>query len=253
MGLNIDISVITPAYNAEKFITKTYNSLKNQKIKNFEWIVINDNSNDRTEELIKRFIIEAHFKIILVNNFKNVGVAESRNNGLDLTSGKYICFLDADDFWLEEKLLLQFQYMNENKCSISYMDYRHVDDKGHFIKNIIAPIECNRNYLLKSNCIGTLTCMVSKELIKNRRFIKHGHEDYIFWLELLSSTEKAVKVITEKPLCNYTISITSLSGKKIKSAQWQWQVYRNILQINLFKSCYYFSHYAIKAFIKHKL
>ncbi|MFH7765915.1 glycosyltransferase family 2 protein [Acinetobacter sp. BSP-28] len=253
MDLNIDISVITPAYNAEKFITRTYNSLKNQKIKNFEWIIINDHSNDGTEELIKKFIIEAHLKIILVNNFENVGVAESRNKGLDLASGKYICFLDADDFWLEEKLLLQFQYMNEHKCSISYMDYRHVDDKGKFIKNIIPPIECNRNSLLKSNCIGTLTCMVSKELIKNSRFIKHGHEDYIFWLELLSSTEKAIKVITKKPLCNYTISTESLSGNKIKSAQWQWKVYRNILKISLLKSCYYFSHYAIKAFIKHKL
>jgi len=253
MGLNIDISVITPAYNAEKFITRTYNSLKNQKFKKFEWIIINDASNDRTEELIKEFITEAHFKIILINNIENVGVAKSRNNGLDLATGEYICFLDADDFWSEEKLLLQFQYMNENKCSISYMDYRHVDDKGEFIKDIISPIECNRNHLLKSNCIGTLTCMVSKELIKDRRFIKHGHEDYIFWLELLSSTEKAVKFITEKPLCNYTISKNSLSGKKIKSAQWQWKIYRNILQINLIKSCYYFTHYAIKGLLKHKI
>jgi teichuronic acid biosynthesis glycosyltransferase TuaG len=252
MNFRIDISVITPAYNTEKFINRIYNSLKQQKYKYFEWIIIDDCSNDRTLALIQEFIHESILNIKLLKNNTNLGIAESRNKGLNIAKGEYICFLDADDFWLKDKLSVQLDYMKKNNILISYMDYKHVDSNGIPIKVITPPTQCTREMILKSNCIGTLTCMIKKELIYKNRFIKHGHEDYILWLELLSKTPKAYKVNTTFPLCNYTVSRNSVSGKKLKAATWQWSIYRNILNFSLIKSIYYFTFYIINGILKHK-
>lgn len=88
------VSIITPAYNAEKTIDKCLNSLLNQTLKNIEIIVINDCSKDNTLKILKKY----KNKIKLIDNKKNLGPAASRNKGLDIATGKYIGFVDADDW-----------------------------------------------------------------------------------------------------------------------------------------------------------
>ena len=249
---NILISIITPAFNAQKFLEKIYLCLLNQTYKNFEWIVIDDCSLDDTFNILKKFDSQNLINIKILKNEKNLGAALSRNRGLDIAQGDFLCFLDADDYWEPEKISIQLDFMCENRIPISYMDYVHVDEVGNFIKNIIPRNECSRKNILRANCIGNLTCMVSRELVGETRFIRHGHEDYIFWLEILSKVNIAYKVNCRFLLCKYTISNHSLSGNKIKTAKWQWSIYRNILKINFFYSSYLFCMYAIHGLIKHK-
>lgn len=252
MTLDIKISIITPAFNASSSILKVYDSLKNQKYNNFEWIVVDDCSTDNTCTLIMELIPKSPFSIVFIENKENIGAALSRNVALDRVNGDYICFLDADDYWESDKLLLQLNYMESTGAKITYMDYRHIDSEGNFIKNIVPKEKCSKKSLLKSNCIGNLTCMVNFELIEDLRFMKHGHEDYIFWLKVLEKTPYAFKVETPTPLCNYTISSGSLSGNKFKAAAWQWSIYRNIIGLSFFDSCYCFFIYAVSGILKHK-
>lgn len=247
------VTIITPAYNAEKFLDKIYDSLQSQTFKDFEWIIIDDFSKDNTSSIIEKFISKQELNITLLKNKSNQGVAYSRNRGLDIAKGDYICFLDVDDTWEPDKLKIQKEFMEEKGILLSYMDYNQVNEKGNLIKTIKAPNACDYKSLLSSNVLGNLTCMVNRSVIGDTRFIKHGHEDYIFWLDILSRIPKAIKVNTEIIYCNYLISESSISSNKFKAAVWQWKIYRNILKLNLFESVAYFISYAMKGLRKHKL
>lgn len=247
------VSIITPVYNGAQFLPDIYHSLCDQTYSHFEWILINDCSKDHSEEIIQGYINEGKLKIHYVHNEKNLGAAGSRNEGLACVSGQYIAFLDVDDTWEAEKLSLQVEAMEANQWQLSYMDYNQVNLAGEFIKSIIPPEKCSRRDILKTNHLGNLTCLVRSDLVKDIRFISQGAEDYIFWLAVMAKIDFAYKVKTNKPLCNYRISHRSLSGNKLRSATWQWAVYRQHLKLNIFTAFYYFCHYAIHGVIKHKL
>ncbi len=104
------ISVIIPAHNAQVTIAKTIESVRQQTYSNLEIIVINDGSSDRTLEVVNN-IPDPRIKLF---NYPNSGVATARNRGIAKAKGEYIAFLDADDFWTEDKLELQLQALTTN-------------------------------------------------------------------------------------------------------------------------------------------
>jgi glycosyltransferase involved in cell wall biosynthesis len=104
------ISVIIPAYNAEKEISKTIQSVLNQTLTDYEIIVVNDGSTDGTLNKLDVF----GNKIRVVDQL-NGGVSKARNVGIDISKGKYIAFLDSDDLWHPSKLAIQFELMENNK------------------------------------------------------------------------------------------------------------------------------------------
>lgn len=93
-------SVLIPLYNKENFVQRTLKSLLEQKFKDFEIIIVNDGSTDKSLEIVKSLKTE---KINLLNQ-QNQGVAAARNNGVEVSKGKWIAFLDADDIWKPEHL-----------------------------------------------------------------------------------------------------------------------------------------------------
>jgi glycosyltransferase involved in cell wall biosynthesis len=100
-------SIIVAAYNVEKTILYTLNSLESQNYNDFEVIVINDNSIDNTEEIIKEFIVKSKLKdIIYIKNKINSGLSVVRNNGLNLAKGDYVLFLDGDDAYHFDSLTM---------------------------------------------------------------------------------------------------------------------------------------------------
>ncbi len=124
------ISVIIPAYNAEKTIKQTIQSVLKQTFTDFELIIINDGSTDSTPEIINSINDER----IKVFSFANSGLACSRNRGIDLAKGEYISFLDADDLWTSNKLELQLKALQKNpeaKVAYSWVDY--IDENGSFL------------------------------------------------------------------------------------------------------------------------
>lgn len=105
------ISVVMPAYNAEKYIAEAINSILSQTFTDFEFIIINDASIDSTKEIIESF---QDSRIILINNKQNQGVANSLNIGISAARGKYIARMDADDISLPKRFQTQFDFMEQN-------------------------------------------------------------------------------------------------------------------------------------------
>ena len=107
------ISIITPTWNREIFLKKLANSLLAQTTKNFEWIVGNDGSLDKTDELIKSFAKKADFKIVYVNSFNRIGKAALDNILLDHVSGEYLSWCGSDDVLLPDTIKNISELINE--------------------------------------------------------------------------------------------------------------------------------------------
>lgn len=245
------VSIIMPAYNAEKLISDSINSVLSQTYKNFELIVIDDCSQDQTSQVVENFILKDK-RVKLIKNIKNKGVAETRNTGLDQAKGDYVAFLDSDDKWDNNKLEKQLNILKErNDVDIVYGSYYRFNNKG--ILNLVqVPSYIKKNNLLKGNCIGNLTGIYNFKKFPNIRQKKVGHEDYLFWLEIFNSNDDVKGVGIQEPIAFYRISENgkNLSGNKFKAINWTWAIYRKHLKLNFFRSLFYFSIYISKALIK---
>src|SRR3989344_5781814 len=108
------ISVLMPAYNARKYIGEAIESILNQTFKDFEFIIINDCSTDKTKKIIEEYA-NKDARIKLINNATNLGLTKSLNIGLKEARGEYVARLDADDVALPERLEKQYEFMEKNK------------------------------------------------------------------------------------------------------------------------------------------
>jgi len=113
MKKNIKISVITPAYNAGKFIAEAIESILNQSFRDFEFIIIDDCSKDNTAKIIMDYQKKDH-RIKYYKNSKNLGIAGNRNKGISLATGKYVVWQDADDISLPDRLKRQYEFMENH-------------------------------------------------------------------------------------------------------------------------------------------
>ena len=107
------ISVILPAYNEEKYLEESVQSVLNQTFEDFELIIINDCSTDNTLKLMKR-LQKKDKRIVLMDNKKNLGGSETMNNGLKIAKGKYVALFCADDISHPKRFEVQFNYLEKN-------------------------------------------------------------------------------------------------------------------------------------------
>lgn len=244
------VSIIIPAYNAEETLGNTLTSVLKQDYKNIEVLIINDCSTDKTQEIAENFC-SLHSGFYLFNQPNNQGVAAARNMGITLAKGDYLCFLDADDYWEGKKLTQQLAFMLENKIELSYMSYMRIQENTHKeLSTVLPPAKLTFNDLLKSNYIGNLTAMIKKSTLGEIRFHKIGHEDYVFWLEILKKGVTAYLVPSENIKCFYLVRKNSLSASKLKTIHWQWKIYRTHLNLHFLKAFYFLFFYIIKGVVK---
>ena len=116
------VSVIIPYFKKKNFIKKTINSIKNQTYKNLEIIIIYDDEDQSDLKFIKK-LKNADDRIKIIVNKKSFGAGRSRNIGINMSKGKFIAFLDADDLWKKNKIELQLKYMIRNNLEISHTNY----------------------------------------------------------------------------------------------------------------------------------
>jgi len=246
------ISIITPSYNAIKFIEETYLSIDKQTYSQWEWLITDDCSNDGTWEYVLS-IASKDNRIKPVKNSQNSGAAVSRNNSIARAKGDFIAFLDSDDIWLPEKLSLHIDFMEQQQANISFTPYMLIDESS---TDLNQQVDVNKNgafsyqdMLIKKATMGCCTVVVRVSAFSDLSMplIRAG-QDYALWLKLLKTEQQAI--IFPKVLSQYRIVSNSLSRNKIKKAYKIWQVYRDIEKLNVFKALYVFSHYAIRAFFK---
>lgn len=245
------VSVIMPAYNAERFIEKAIRSVIAQTYENWELLVIDDCSSDGTLEIAKKLAKEDE-RIKVLKNEQNMGVARTRNRGLDMCGGDYIALLDSDDIWLPEKTEQQLKKMQEKEAVFSYSSYSIIDAFGEKTKaDYIVPEKIDFEGLLKENIFCCSSMLFSAAVVENIRFNhEFYHEDYIFGLQILEKGYKAVGC--EEVLLNWRYIENSRSFNKIKSAKNRWKIYRDFLEFPLPKSFWYFMNYALAGIRKYK-
>ena len=244
------VSVIMPAYNAERYIEEAITSVINQTYTNWELIVIDDGSKDNTAEIVKQFA-EKDKRITLYLNEKNMGVAKTRNRGFDMAKGEYIALLDSDDIWLPEKLENQLKLAEETKAELVYTSYSIIDTDGNKSKDdYIVAEKTDFESLLKENIIGCSTVLLKKEISDNYKFSKeYAHEDYVFMLQLLRDGKVARGV--QEVMVRYRFYFTSRSGDKLNAAKNRWIIYRKFLKLPLIKSISCFAQYAFAGIRKY--
>ena len=208
------ISVVMPAYNAEKYIGEAIESILNQTFKDFEFIIINDGSVDHTKEIIQKY---NDSRIVLLENDKNRGIVLSLNKGLDAATGEYIARMDADDIALMNRLERQAEYLDEHKdigvlgTGICIFGEKIKEQKRVFTTNS----EQLKAELIFNPCIAHPTVMIRKSVLQKYNFKYNtefaGAEDYYLWWNIA----KVSKIATLPDiLLDYRIHESQITKKK---------------------------------------
>jgi len=227
------ISVIIPFFDETNLLTRAINSVLHQTYKNFEIIIINDNPDKKSEILeIKKKFNNKLIKYIF--NKRNIGAGLSRNKGIMVAKGKYIAFLDSDDFWNKNKLSNQINYMKKNNIKISHTSYGIFDIYNNFLSKRIAK-DMDYYDLVKSCDIGLSTVVVERKLINRYPFpdIK-TKEDYVVWLKI-SKNGFMLKGI-DQILTRWTSRKNSLSKSIFRKLKDGFKVYNIYEGKNFFES-----------------
>ncbi|WP_226036336.1 glycosyltransferase family 2 protein [Aquibacillus saliphilus] len=245
------VSIITPAFNSERFIGSTIDSVKKQTYLNWEMIIIDDCSTDRTVELVEEKR-QKDDRIKLIRLAENSGAAVARNAGINSAQGKFIAFLDSDDLWTDNKLEEQILFMTKNNYAFTFSSYSIMDEEGNVnqVKKIFVPKEVTYKSLLRSpGTVGCLTVILDKDKIEDVEMpnIK-SRQDFALWLKILRSGKKAFGL--NKTLAHYRKVSGSISSNKIKAAQKNWHVYRRLEKLNTVSASWYFANYAVRAIKK---
>ncbi len=220
------ISIITPAYNCEKYLPEAVESVLSQTFTDWELLIIDDRSKDNTYRCMKK-LAEKDKRIRIFQNETNMGAAATRNHGVRLAKGEWIAFLDGDDLWRKDKLKKQLTTAEENpEASFLFTGSAFIEDDGMTIAHVLhVPGQVNRRRLLGQNVISCSSVLIRRELMLEFPMPEEDgiHEDFATWLAILEKVPKAYGV--DEPLLIYRKALASKSGKKGKSAQMNWQTY----------------------------
>ncbi len=242
MEQKIKVSIIMPAYNCEKYIEEAVASVREQSYPEWELLIINDASKDRTSEVAVKLAKEDD-RIRYLENEANLGVAGTRMRGVQMAEGSWIAFLDSDDCWTEDKLEKQMRVIQKEKdAAIVFTGSAFMNEQGERSSYILhVPEQVSYKRLLKQNIISCSSVLVKKELV-----LKYGmpegdlHEDFALWLQILRNGGNAFGI--DEPLLIYRVSVGSKSGNKLHAAQMQMRVYR-FVGLKKWKAMYYMMWY----------
>lgn len=232
------VSIITPAYNCKKTIKETYDSILAQTFSDWEWIVVDDHSNDGSFEYVKEITADDN-RILVLQTPQNSGAAVARNVGIEKASGRYIAFLDSDDLWKEEKLSHQIKFMQENNHFFTFTNYDLLYSNGKIKQHRVKHDVITYRALLKSNHIGCLTVVYdSKELGKVFMPLNcEKREDHGAWLDIVRTGVNAYQL--DEYLSIYRIGEKTVSSNKTKMMKYQYRLYRKHEKFGVIKSLWY--------------
>lgn len=241
------ISVIIPTYNCEEYLCRAIDSVINQVFSDYEIIIIDDGSIDKTKNLIDIYITKYYGKIKYFYQDR-LGVSAARNNGLHKATGEYIAFLDSDDLWLPDKLKLQINLMSlysnvymvftdselftenggilrdsmsrsrlpQKKGSFRYkVLQKNLNDESIIIGNLY-------NDLILCNFIATSTVFIRSAVLEKVGYFSEEFtvaEDYDLWIRI---SQKHEIIYLNKVTAKYMVRNNGLSGPiDIRTCRWE--------------------------------
>mgnify|MGYP002783166029 CR=1 FL=1 len=208
----VNVSIITPVYNVERCIHKTINSVINQSSKNFELLLIDDGSKDRSIEIAKDLLEKTEINYRVISQ-ENSGVSAARNRGILEAAGEYVCFLDSDDYIHEDYVKLMYEKAAKEDCDLVFCDYTQVTPSGEilvesttrFLESSIDGREASLKQLSCDITIGMGSALYRTSIIKENNILfdvnRKYAEDVVFTVKALLNMKKVMSV--DKALMYY--------------------------------------------------
>lgn len=231
------LSVIIPAYNAEKTIGRCLNSIINQTYRNFEIIIINDGSIDNTDKILRKYnLIDSRISFY---NKENGGVSSARNKGIDISEGEFITFIDSDDYIDKDYFEKLMDLIESNTLDFVMCGIKKEDIKGKILSQMIPTqgiaknandIGQQLNFMDKSFVYGKIyrTKIIKNNGIKFNETMSLG-EDTLFVMDYLYHVRDGVGSINESLYHYVNADISSLSKKYHSNIK---QIYETIYEAN---------------------
>jgi len=208
------VSVIMPVYNAELYLKDAIDSILNQTFINFEFLIINDGSTDKSKEIILSYNDK---RIRYFENQKNLKLIKTLNKGLSLAKGKYIIRMDADDISFLDRFEKQVTFMENNpNIGLCGSNAQAIGSSSNIFKCPSTHSEIINAFIIKSPFIHPSVIMRNSVIIKNNLHYDENYihaEDYKLWLEFIKLTD-----VSNMPeiLLKYRISETQITNKYAK-------------------------------------
>jgi teichuronic acid biosynthesis glycosyltransferase TuaG len=247
---NPTVSVITPVFNAGKWLPETLNSVHNQTFQGWEHILVDDLSTDGSVELIEAAMAQ-DARIRLVRLETNGGPAQARNRALEIARGRYIAFLDADDLWLNGKLEQCLQFMQDNQHPFVFHAFRYLSSDGKRVGSVVkGPRKLNlRTLHIRRGTGDCMSMVIDTNQITNFRFPKVGnqylHEDWAAWLSIVR--QGFTGHLLDRDLGRYRQSGASRNSSKLNAAMKTWRLYHEYEKLPWFTATTYWSLYAFNS------
>lgn len=244
------VSIIVPVYNAQNFIKETIESVLAQTYRSFELILVDDISTDDSVKIIESFDDP---RIVLHRMEVNDGAYAARNKGLELATGRYIAFLDADDKWSKDKLEKELKFMAEKKAGFAFTGYEFADSDGNGLGKVVkVPETISYTQALHNTTIFTSTVLIDRTIVPDKliKMPKIKSEDTATWWNILKAGYTGYGL--NENLVIYRRTSKSLSANKFVALQRIWNLYMEIAHISVIRACYHFCLWAILA-VKRRL
>jgi teichuronic acid biosynthesis glycosyltransferase TuaG len=242
------VSIIIPYHKKIFFFAATIKSIKNQIFRNYEVIVIYDDTNLKELSFVKNQLKKIKNARLIINK-RIIGPGLSRNIGIKLAKGKYISFCDADDTWKKNKLSYQVNFMIKNNLKFSHSNYNIINFNGKRIGSFEIEKKINYEDLLKSCDIGLSTVMIENFLLSNYKFCNlKTKEDYYLWLKLIKKLKTLHGI--KKYLVNWRSLENSLSSSKKQRIKDAYKLYNYYENYNGLLSFYYLLRLSFYSLIK---
>lgn len=235
--MNSLVSIVTPVHNSEAFITGCIESVFSQTYTDWEHILVDDCSTDKSAEIVKKYA-NKDSRVKLISLEVNSGAGIARNKAIDAAVGDYIAFLDSDDQWAAEKLERQLGFMKAKNYYFSFTSYDSINENGENISRIVKAKErVTYKSALYKNPIGCLTVIYDVNFFgKQYMPAIRKRQDYALWLLLL---KKADAYGLNEILATYRLRNDSISSNKLSLFKYEWKIYREVEGFSFFKSLFY--------------
>lgn len=227
-----------PTYNSIATVKESLDSILSQTYRPLEIITIDDCSDDESYAFAKAYAVKntsTDVSFINLKNSSNCGAGITRNKGIEVASGTYIAFLDADDLWKPHKLKVQIEMMTSQNAQACYGAYEIFSTSPEYPESIHHIVEkLTFQKLLKANYLGNLTGMYNAQ--KLGKFYMpplRKRQDWAMWLDIIEKADFALGI--QEPIASYRLS-KGLSANKFDLIKYNYAVYRQHLGFSAIKS-----------------
>jgi len=244
------VSIITPVYNAARWLPETFATVRAQTFTDWEQILVDDGSTDNSLALVEAAAKEdPRFRSLRTPH--NEGPSAARNVALSAARGRFVAFLDADDLWHPEKLARAVEWMTTHGYGFIYHDYRHISHDGGLVGALITGPEVLdlRALHTRRGTGGCLSMVIDRERVPDFHFpyrYRYTHEDFCGWLSIIQRGENGHRLPFD--LGRYRLSANSRSSNKVRAVTDTWKIYREYSKLSLVRAAFWWTQYIWHSF-----